>query len=87
MILPIFLEDTHLNEFHSCSRFIGLLALLVGALESLFLLMVVLKLLFPIPGENLSSIAFKQLWRNMLKPVEKKRTSVVLHQPEDQIYF
>lgn len=49
-----------------------MLVLLVGGLESLFLLMVALKL-FPIPGENLSSIAFKQLWRNMLKPVQKKK--------------
>lgn len=68
-----FPEDTHLNEFHSCTRIRGRLALLTDTLESLYLLMVVVKLLSPIPGENLSLTAFKELWNNMLKPVQGKK--------------
>lgn len=61
-----------------------MLALLV-VLESLFLLMVALKL-FPFPGENLSSVAFKQLWRNMLKPVQKKKKNVEQNYYKDNGY-
>ena len=72
-----FPEDTHLNEFHSCPRIRGSLALLIDTLELLYLLMVVVKLLSPIPGENLSLTAFKQLWNNTLKPVQGKNKNNV----------
>ena len=79
MMLKNFPEDTHLNEYHPCSRIIGILALLVDALEPLFLFMVILRLLFLFPGENINLLALKQLWSNMLKPVHGKKKYNVEH--------
>lgn len=78
MMLKNFPEDTHLNEYHPCSRIIGILALLVDALEPLFLFMVILRLLFLFPGENINLLALKQLWSNMLKPVQGKKKNIML---------